>query len=120
MGQVGVRGLLDINLHNLTVIMRNHAKITGYNTTYNANAYVPIRISANSTSYRSIFYMEGGEISGNTFGQNWGVAFLAGRNNKFYKTGGIISGNTKDRVVEYSANTEVDTTPPSGWAGAVE
>jgi hypothetical protein len=122
LNKVGATGLLQISGYNWTVIMRDHAKITGHNSAAGVGSFSPIYISASNTSYRAIFYMEGGEISGNTFHEGWGVAYMAGTNrNSFYKTGGVITGNTQNRVIQYSANTVVDiTTPPPGWPGSTQ
>jgi hypothetical protein len=114
--QMEVSALLEIYFGDL-VIMKDHAKITGYNSNY-THDWVPILITTSGATRRSIFYMEGGEISGNTFHNSMGVAFLHGRDsNSFYKTGGVITGNTRDRVVQYDIDVEVDdiTVPPPGW-----
>jgi hypothetical protein len=119
LGAMGARQLLNAAAQNVILIMRDHAKITGYKATGNGNTYVPIRVGVSIAS--SVFYMEGGEISGNSFNTNWGVAFLSGYagTNYFYKTGGTITGNTQDRVIQTSSNTVMEiTTPPPGWPGS--
>jgi hypothetical protein len=124
MNQIGVQYLLYVSSSaDNVVIMRDHAKITGYNTSTASRYYVPIYIDTSSTTYRTVFYMEGGEISGNIFGTGAGVAFLRSTNrNSFYKTGGVITGNTRDRVIQYNYNTadvDISIIPP-GWPGAAQ
>jgi hypothetical protein len=91
-----------------TLIMRGHAKITGFLSTATAmeNA-VPIFIQGyplGSGKYsKAYFYMQGGIIAGNVFGDRYGVVVL-GQNGAnathsfFVYTGGVVSGNTQNRV----------------------
>ena len=79
--------------YNATLIMEDHAKITGLSTD---SSYSPIVLA-----YSARFYMKGGTITGNTSAASQGVVNVANSTDlKPYikKTGGTVTGNTNNSV----------------------
>jgi hypothetical protein len=89
---LGIQNLLYAG-NKAAIIMRPHSKITGYYTQQYNNSVIDCRSS-------SVFYMQGGEISGNRV--NWystkgtpnGVIQLYHAESNFVYTGGTVTGNT--------------------------
>ncbi|MDR3147353.1 MAG: hypothetical protein LBU00_03125 [Treponema sp.] len=90
--KMGVAHLIGIAL-NGTVIMRDHAKITGYYSENAVSSCSVIYLTAH-LNYLPTFYMQGGAITGNTVDKDYGgVAYLANSSGTFLKTGGTVSDN---------------------------
>jgi uncharacterized repeat protein (TIGR02543 family) len=91
---IGIQYLLSVNSVK-TVIMKPHSKITGF---YTRHGKSPVDVSGTTGT---CFYMQGGEISGNTITGSYntsnnvvGMIHLGNTDEVFVYTGGTITGNT--------------------------
>ncbi|MDR1231086.1 MAG: chitobiase/beta-hexosaminidase C-terminal domain-containing protein [Spirochaetaceae bacterium] len=84
---------------NGMLIMHDHSKVTDY---YTEEAYSPIQVAeVTSGGIFGKFYMYGGIITGNTFGNSVGVikAFHTETSPVIFLKGGIIENNTNNDVI---------------------
>jgi hypothetical protein len=109
-GAMGASMMINVR-SNCAMILREHAKITGFNGT--KNTYTGALILVQGTSSRcAYFYMQGGAITGNHFGNRLGIAVedKSGALSSFVYESGVVSNNTANRVVD-SNMTVVMTFP---------
>jgi hypothetical protein len=99
----GTTGMIRVAML-ATLIMRDHAKITGYFSVYIGGYPIYIQGSGSKASgyNKAYFYMQGGTITDNIFNDQLGVVVLNNSGDTmcfFDYTGGVISANTQNRVI---------------------